>query len=167
MIMLLTHRQNLREQLNESLQASGYSVTVPPHRDDMVTVLKESEPQLIILDLYLSDPSGSEDLKILRDQGYQGSIIVLSGPSMMPVLKEVYPVGIESVVQVPTKIKGRYHLGDLQTTISRCMRGSQHALITRRAYELYEAGGRHDGRDMQDWLQAEREITMRLQTTLN
>jgi len=117
MIMLLTHRQNLREQLNKSLQASGYSVTVPPHRDDMVTVLKESKPQLIILDLYLSDPSGTEDLKILRDHGYKGSIIVLSSPSMMPVLKETYPSGIESVVQVPTKINGQYQLGELQSII--------------------------------------------------
>ena len=161
MIMLLTHQQELREQLNKSLQASGYSVAVPPHREDMVTVLKTSKPQLIVLDLYLSDPSGSEDLKILRDQGYQGSIIVLSGPSMMPVLKEIYPDGIESVVQVPTMINGRYLLGELQSVISRCMRGSQHALITQRAYELYEASGRRDGRDMQDWLQAERESTMR------
>lgn len=127
MIMLLTHRQNLREQLNKILQASGYSVIVPPHRDDMVTVLKESKPQLIILDLYLSDPSGTEDLKILRDQGYKGSIIVLSSPSMMPVLKEAYPSGIESVVQVPTKINGQYQLGELQSIISRCMRGDQHA----------------------------------------
>src|SRR5688500_13147412 len=108
MIMLLTHRQNLREQLNKSLQASGYWVTVPPHREDMVTVLKAYKPQLIVLDLYVSDPCGAEDLKILRDHGYGGSIIVLSGPSMMPVLKEVYPSGIESVVPVPAKINGRY-----------------------------------------------------------
>ena len=127
MIMLLTHRQNLREQLSESLQASGYGVTIPPHRDDMVPVLKESKPQLIVLDLYVSDPCGAEDLKILRDQGYRGAIIVLSGPSMMSVLKEVYPTGIERVVQVPTKINGRYQLGELQSIISSCMRGNQRA----------------------------------------
>lgn len=127
MIMLLTHRQNLREQLRESLQASGYGVTIPPHRDDMVPVLKESKPQLVVLDLYVSDPCGAEDLKILRDQGYHRAIIVLSGPSMMPILKEVYPTGIERVVQVPTKINGRYQLGELQSIISSCMRGNQHA----------------------------------------
>jgi DNA-binding response OmpR family regulator len=167
MIMLLTHRQNLREQLNKTLQASGYSVTIPPHREDMVTVLNESKPQLIVLDLYLSDPCGAEDLKILRDQGYQGAIIVLSGTSMMPVLKEVYPSGIESVVPVPTKINGQYQLGELQSIISGCMRGNQHALIAQRAYELYEAGGYNDGHDMRDWLHAEQEITMRCKTNVN
>jgi len=31
--------------------------------------------------------------------------------------------------------------------------------IRRRAYELYEARGREDGRDLDDWLRAEAEIT--------
>ena len=30
--------------------------------------------------------------------------------------------------------------------------------IRQRAYELYEQRGRIDGRDLEDWLQAEREI---------
>jgi Protein of unknown function (DUF2934) len=31
--------------------------------------------------------------------------------------------------------------------------------IRRRAYELYEARGREDGRDLEDWFRAEGEIT--------
>ena len=31
--------------------------------------------------------------------------------------------------------------------------------IRRRAYELYEARGREDGRDLDDWLKAESEVT--------
>lgn len=30
--------------------------------------------------------------------------------------------------------------------------------IARRAYEIYDARGRADGRDLDDWLQAEREV---------
>lgn len=30
--------------------------------------------------------------------------------------------------------------------------------IARRAYEIYESRGRIDGRDVEDWLQAEREL---------
>jgi hypothetical protein len=30
--------------------------------------------------------------------------------------------------------------------------------VARRAYELYEARGREPGRDVDDWLQAEREL---------
>jgi hypothetical protein len=35
--------------------------------------------------------------------------------------------------------------------------------IRRRAYELYEARGRGDGHDLEDWLQAEAEITEMIQ----
>jgi Protein of unknown function (DUF2934) len=34
----------------------------------------------------------------------------------------------------------------------------RHEQISRRAYELYEQRGRHDGNDLRDWLQAEAEI---------
>jgi len=35
---------------------------------------------------------------------------------------------------------------------------ADHAHIARRAYELYEQRGRQEGRDLEDWLKAEREL---------
>jgi len=35
---------------------------------------------------------------------------------------------------------------------------ADHADIAQRAYELYEQRGRQDGRDLEDWLKAEREL---------
>ena len=163
MIMVLTHRSDLRKQLNEVLQASGYPVAIPPHRGDRLSMLIECRPELIILDLYVSDPSGAEGVKELRDHGYRGTIIVLSGSSMMPVLKEAYASGITRVIQIPARVNGRYLLGELQAAVRSCMQEihvEQHkdALVARRAYELYEARGRHDGGEVQDWLQAEQDI---------
>jgi len=37
--------------------------------------------------------------------------------------------------------------------------------IARRAYELYEKGGREHGHDLDDWLQAEREMQDALSST--
>lgn len=122
MIMLLTHNNELREQISEALQHDGDTVIIPAHRGDMLAVLKDAQPDLIILDLYLSHPSGAEDLKILREHGYQGKIFVLSAPSMTSVLKEAYASGIDRVVKVPTRIHGRYELGELQSTIKSCLR---------------------------------------------
>ncbi len=124
MIMVLTNHGELREQLNEALRESGHRVAMPPHRKDMVSTLEDSHPDLIILDMYLDNPSGAEDLKRLREHGYQGSIVVLSGPSMRPVVKEAYARGVETIVQFPAKINGRFDLGELQATIKSCMSGS-------------------------------------------
>lgn len=128
----------------------------------MLAVLEDAQPDLIILDLYISQPSGAEDLKILREHGYQGKIIVLSAPSMTSVLKEAYASGIDLVVTVPSIIHGRYELGELQSTIKSCLRrdlsgerGIDHGVIAHSAYELYEAGGRHDGCSLQHWLTPE------------
>ena len=33
-----------------------------------------------------------------------------------------------------------------------------HRTITQKAYELYEKGGRRHGRDLEDWLEAERRV---------
>ena len=164
MIMLLTHHSELRDQLNEALQRSGYMVAIPAHREDMLTVLKDSQPDLIILDLYLSHPSGIDDLKILRDHGYAGRTIVLSAPSMVSVLNEAYASGVDRVVKVPAKINGRYDLAELQSTIKSCIHvhaPNEHRVIAQRAYELYEAGGRHEGCNLQHWLQAERDVAVR------
>lgn len=35
---------------------------------------------------------------------------------------------------------------------------ADHADIAQRAYELYEQRGRQDGRDLEDWVKAEREL---------
>ena len=37
--------------------------------------------------------------------------------------------------------------------------------IARRAHELYEARGGQDGRDLDDWLQAEREIDAEIEAS--
>jgi hypothetical protein len=38
--------------------------------------------------------------------------------------------------------------------------------IRRRAYELYEERGRYDGHDVEDWLQAESEMTKQKAKTM-
>jgi CheY-like chemotaxis protein len=89
MIMLLTHRSEIREQLNASLHASGHQTCVPAHRDDVRAAMTDRYPELIVLDLYLAHPSGAEVLRRLRQDGYHGKVIVLSGQSMVSVLHDV------------------------------------------------------------------------------
>ena len=50
--------------------------------------------------------------------------------------------------------------------VSRFGRATQEDIeeeIRRRAYELYEARGREDGHDLEDWLRAEAEIASRME----
>lgn len=46
-----------------------------------------------------------------------------------------------------------------QTEASPASPPEREELIRRRAYELFEARGRDDGHELDDWLQAENEVT--------
>ena len=121
MIMLITYRPEFREQLNKALQAKGHETCVAPHRQDVVSVMKDCRPHLIVLDLYLSDPSGLAVLKTLREHDYHGKVVVLSGKSMTSVVHDAYPIGIDKVLHVPEKIAGHFDFGELQLAIETCL----------------------------------------------
>ena len=166
MIMLLTHQEELRRQLTQALHVRGHKVAIPQHRDDMLTVLEDSKPELVIVDLYLSDRSGADKLRLIHDHRYAGAVLVLSGPSMMPIVNVVYASGLRvtRVVQAPVNVNGQYDFGDLEFNIQTLIdevgnRKKSHASIARRAYELYEIGGRREGQNVQDWLRAEQELS--------
>ena len=132
----------------------------------MLTVLKDSKPELVILDLYLSNRSGAENLRLIHDHQYAGAMLVLSGPSMMPIVNVVYASGLRvtRVVQAPANINGQYDFGDLESNIQILIdelgnRKRCHASIAQRAYELYEIGGRREGHNVHDWLRAEQELS--------
>ncbi len=166
MIMLVTHQEELRNQLIHALLARGHEVAIPRHREDMLMVLKDSKPELVILDLYLSDRSGAENLRLMHDHGYAGAMLVLSGPSMMPIVNVVYASGLRvtRVVQAPANINGKYDFGDLESNIKTLLdevgnRKRCHASIAKRAYEFYETEGRQEGHNVQNWLRAEQELS--------
>jgi DNA-binding response OmpR family regulator len=165
MIMLLTYRSELRDQLNRMLETKGYETCIPPHRHDAVAMLEDCDPDLIVLDMYLANPSGIEVLKTLRDDRYLGPVVLLSGPSMTSVLDDALPMGVDAVVSIPEQTAGRFDLGELELAIEASLKyKTQHARksyrgqIARRAYALYEKGGRQVGRDVHDWLRAEQEL---------
>lgn len=162
MIMLLTHRSEIREELNASLHARGYETCVPAHRDEVRAAMADRYPDLIVLDLYLAQPSGAEVLRRLRQDGYQGKVIVLSGESMVSVLHDMQCLGLDKVVHVPAQVGDCYDFGELMIAIETALkgdgRGHHHARIARRAYELYAHSGYKDGHDVAHWVRAEREV---------
>ncbi len=126
MIMLLTYRAELREQITKSLKAMGHELCLPAHRAD-VTAMKESPPDLVILDMYLDNPASSLVLQNLREDGYQGKIILLSGPSQGPTLDGSHFFGRHRVLQLPMQIAGAYELAELRTAVATCLTDASRA----------------------------------------
>ncbi|MEX5219902.1 MAG: response regulator [Nitrospiraceae bacterium] len=117
MIMLLTHRADLREQIAKLLEAKGHPVCVPPHRTEVTTEMKESQPKLVVLDMYLDNPAGRLVLQHLRQDGFGGAVIALSGPSQAATIRDSHSLGLHRVLQHPVQIAGSYDLRELETAI--------------------------------------------------
>jgi DNA-binding response OmpR family regulator len=135
MIMLLTHRSEIREQLNAFLQGKGHETCIPVHHQDAMAMMKDCHPDLIILDLYLSEPNGIEVLKSLRHDGYQGRVIAISGEAMRSVTRDVHPLGVDNVLHCPAKIAEHFDFGELETALQSSLRDKpdHQARIARRA----------------------------------
>ena len=59
---------------------------------------REVSPFVVVLDLYLKDPSGIEVLHLLREQGYKGKVILLAGMSVSPSIPEALRLGVDQVM---------------------------------------------------------------------
>jgi len=154
MIMVVTFQEEFRKKICSFLEGKGYRLCMPPHRQDMLPLVKEKNPLVIVLDIYVSAPSGLKVLRELRAQNYKGKVIVLAGTSVSSLISEVWRFGVEQVIGGFQGNVESFNLEQVESAIKRAL----HSYIAKRAFELYEASGHPHGKDLDDWLEAERQI---------
>ena len=157
MIMVVTPKEEFRNKICSFLEGKGYMLCIPPHRQDMLSLVKEKNPLVIVLDLYVSEPSGLKVLRELRAQNYKGKVIVLAGTSVSSLISEAWHCGVEQVIGGVQGSSKSLNLNQVESAIKMAL----HSSIAKRAFELYEAGGHPHGKDRDDWLEAERQILRR------
>ena len=154
MILIVTFHEEFREQIAAFLSGKGYEVCVPPHRKDVVPLVKEKSPLVVVLDMYVAEPSGLEVLRELRAQNYGGKIVALAGTSVSSMMSQAFRLGVDQVIGGFQGSGGALNLDQVESAIKMAL----HPGIAKRAFELYEARGRIQGKDLEDWLEAERQI---------
>jgi ActR/RegA family two-component response regulator len=100
-VVIVSDKVEFREHIDRYLTERGYEVRIPPHRQDVLEMTKQDNTKVVVLDLYVSQPSGIELLRTLRDQGYRGKVIILAGQSMRTVIPQAYSLGVHEVVGGP------------------------------------------------------------------
>lgn len=154
MIMVVTFQEEFREKISSFLSEKGYEVCVPPHRQDVFSLVKERNPFVIVLDMYVVEPTGLEVLRELRAQNYKGKVVALAGTSVSSQMSKAFQLGVDQVIGGFQGIGGSLHLDQVESAIKTAL----HADIAKRAFELYEAQGRTKGNDLENWIEAERQI---------
>jgi len=154
MIMIIAHQEKLRDDLSIFLRGRHFEVQTAPHRQDVSSMVKNLNPAVLVLDMYVAEPSGLNLLRQLRTEGFRGKVVALTGTSMSPLVPEAYRLGVDQVVGFPKGIDGPISLERIECAI----KGAMQSVIAKRAFEIYEAKGRGHGHDIDDWLEAEHQI---------
>jgi phosphoserine phosphatase RsbU/P len=119
MIMIITFQQALRDSLSAFLVEKGYEVAIPPHRQDVYAWVQEKNPVVVLLDMYLSEPSGLEVLRELRGRGYAGKVVLLAGTSVSTLIAQAWRLGVDHVIGGFECTNGPFHLDQIESVIKR------------------------------------------------
>jgi len=154
MIMIVTFHDEIRDTISSFLSGKGYEVCVPPHRQDVFPMVKEKNPLVVVLDMYVAEPSGLDLLRELRAKNYRGKVVALSGTSLSFLMPKALQLGVDQVIGGFQGTGEALNLDQVESAIKMVL----HSGIANRAFELYETRGRTQGNDLEDWFEAERQI---------
>ncbi len=91
----------LQSQLQRTLTETGDPFLLLKEGDNIVDSVFCYRPSLVILDLYLTHPSGLAILRQLRAEGYSGKVVALGGPSTQTLTTEVTHLGVLQIIGRP------------------------------------------------------------------
>jgi len=103
-ILVVEDNENLAFGLQRSLEVEGFDVEVAPDGEDALRQARQSDPDLLVLDLMLPGKGGFDVLSELRDEGRDTPVLVLSarGEEMDKLLG--FRLGADDYVTKPFRI---------------------------------------------------------------
>ena len=114
-VMIVTYDSKPETHLTEFLGDRGYEVSMAPHTQDVLQMMIQTTPHVIILDLG-EGAIAAETIRGLRAEGYKGKIL-LTGPSSCTTLWECWRAGIDQVVGAGIGDNGTIHPGQVEAAI--------------------------------------------------
>jgi len=103
-IMIIDDAGFIRVLFREALKREGYEVITCENTYTAYKMIKESEPDLLLLDINLPGGSGIDLLKQLRNEGNNISVIMITAVSIKDTVIEASKYGIKSYLTKPVDI---------------------------------------------------------------
>jgi two-component system response regulator YesN len=101
MLLIATIDPILRKNLQLTLTEKGESFVLLDEGEDIMEAVFRHTPSLVVLDLYLTHPSGLEILRQLRERGFSGKVVLLGGQSTQTLAPEASRLGAVQIVGRP------------------------------------------------------------------
>ena len=104
-IMVVDDEPMVRNLPSQFLTLRGYRVRAAKDGPDALALLKQEQPQLIILDVYMPGMNGVEVLRQLRGNDYKGAVIALSASQDEQLLQEMLELGSVDIMGKPVDLE--------------------------------------------------------------
>jgi DNA-binding NtrC family response regulator len=101
MLIISTIDPILKSHLHQTLNEKSDPFLILEEGENITDSVFRHHPSLVILDLYLSHPSGIQILRQLRAEGYAGKVVVLGGQSAQSLVPEATRMGALQIVGRP------------------------------------------------------------------
>jgi len=111
-ILICDDQATIRTSLKEALVEDGHDVVEAQDGASALARVKDSAPQLLLLDLKLPDISGVEVLRRLREEGTEIPVILMTAYGDLPTAVEAMKLGAYDFVQKP------YSLSDMKSKVT-------------------------------------------------
>jgi DNA-binding NtrC family response regulator len=133
-VLICDDQITIRSSLGEALGEQGYSVLEAGDGSSALSTVRQTGPDLVLLDLKLPDTTGVEVLRSLRSEGLDVPVILMTAYGDMPTAVEAMKLGAYDFVQKP------YSLADMKAKVRSALsaRRRERAAVAARTEELTE-----------------------------
>ena len=102
-ILVVDDEQDITISLQSFLGRRGFMVNTTPSGKDALAIIKSSKPDLVLLDLTLSEMDGRDVLRELRKHDKKTKVVVITGHMLSSdeEKEEIYSLGISEYLNKP------------------------------------------------------------------
>jgi DNA-binding response OmpR family regulator len=91
--------------LSQFLALRGYHVRTAQNGREALSLVEDSAPELLVLDLYMPIMNGVELLRELKIRGFLGAVVVLTGSHDQELLRQTLELGSVDVLGKPVDLE--------------------------------------------------------------
>ena len=127
-ILIIEDEENLRYSIARSLSRAGHDATEAPGAEDARRLCRQTDFDLILTDVNLNGDSGVDLVADLRDEGFDGAVVVMTAFGTIENAVRAMKLGAEDYLQKPLSLE------ELALVVERTL---EHRRLRTRV-ELYE-----------------------------
>jgi two-component system nitrogen regulation response regulator NtrX len=105
LVMIVDDEEGIRETLSGIFEDEGYEAVTAPSGEEAVPLAKETNPDIVVLDVWLPGMDGLETMKALREFNPDLPVIIISGHANIELAVKATRIGAYDILEKPLSME--------------------------------------------------------------